>query len=401
MARLGSSVGGFFSRPVLLLIGFLLFVGYMVIFASVFSSPPAKKGEDVQVELDRFKRLVSLKNVELDRLRNELTKRMAEETHTPPPTSSPPPIAAPLHVVSSVTASFPFPAIRPGVVILGMHRSGTSIVGGLLNQMGLNVGGPLIRAAEDNAKGFFERVDVVLQNDYLMKKQTVHYAWNTQKFDSHLALKHALEGEDTPWFSEGRRGLAFLNDKKNVPWMLKDPRLCITLRTWLGLLHQVPAVLFTYRHPLDVALSLHKREFEQYRIARGLKMWYVYNMRGIQNSHDLCRVVASHKRVMSEPQPELDRIHDQLRQCGVAVPRKLTPVQIADFIDIKLQHGRTTLKDASCGQELSTLVPPDTWPTTESEHLTLYREVMRVYCAMEDGSAFSPEFRWQDDMQDT
>jgi hypothetical protein len=77
--------------------------------------------------------------------------------------------------------------------------------------------------------------------------------------------------------------------------MLKDPRLCITLRTWLPLLNFIPAVIFTYRHPYDVAMSLHVR-YEQYKIARGLKLWYIYNKRAIQQSMDLCRVVTSHTR---------------------------------------------------------------------------------------------------------
>ena len=42
-----------------------------------------------------------------------------------------------------------------------MHRSGTSVLGGLINKMGLKTGGPLIAPAEDNEKGFFERIDVV------------------------------------------------------------------------------------------------------------------------------------------------------------------------------------------------------------------------------------------------
>jgi hypothetical protein len=39
-------------------------------------------------------------------------------------------------------------ALRPGVIVLGMHRSGTSILGGLLNKLGLKTGGPLIGPAE-------------------------------------------------------------------------------------------------------------------------------------------------------------------------------------------------------------------------------------------------------------
>lgn len=119
---------------------------------------------------------------------------------------------------------------RPGVIILGMHRSGTSIVGGLMSKMGLNTGGPLIEAAEDNAKGFFERVDVVLQNDALMKNQNIHYSYRTYAYDSKKGLKDVLNGENEQFFGEGRRGLLFLNNISNYPWMLKDPRLCITLR---------------------------------------------------------------------------------------------------------------------------------------------------------------------------
>lgn len=141
-----------------------------------------------------------------------------------------------------------------------------------MNMMGLNTGGPLIGPAEDNQKGFFERIDVVLQNDYLFKKQDVHYAWATHRFDTQLALKHILM-DDGSLFKEGKQALKFLNNPSNYPWMLKDPRLCITVRTWISLLNFIPAVLFTYRHPLDVAMSMHKRETEHFPVSKGLKMW--------------------------------------------------------------------------------------------------------------------------------
>ena len=78
-----------------------------------------------------------------------------------------------------------------------------------------------------------------------------------------------------------------------MPWALKDPRLCLTLRFWLPLLSSgnstvserkeagasgkgvAPAVLFTYRHPVEVAKSLQKRE--GFGIKRGLLLWLAYN----------------------------------------------------------------------------------------------------------------------------
>ena len=174
-----------------------------------------------------------------------------------------------------------------GLVVLGMHRSGTSVLGGLINKMGLKTGGPLIQPGEDNSKGFFERIDVVLQNDYLMKLQKVHYGGRTEAYETALGLHHALvglhgggktqdeNGREGAYiehnvFNEGKRALKFLNDETNYPWMLKDPRLCITLRSWLPLLNAIPAVLFTYRHPMDVARSLHKR-YELYPMGKGLR----------------------------------------------------------------------------------------------------------------------------------
>jgi hypothetical protein len=375
-------------------VGAILFVGYIMIFISVVlqsTSSTSIRGSltALQDELTVARSEVRIKDAEVINARIEASEKEKQIEKLQ---------ATITQYKALEVANKGDGAHRPGVIILGMHRSGTSIVGGLINKMGLNTGGPLIRPAEDNEKGFFERIDVVLQNDELMKRQNVHYAYNTHAYDASQGIKDALTLYNDHFFGEGRRGLKFLNDPANYPWMLKDPRLCITLRTWLPLLNFVPAVLYTYRHPYDVALSLSKRE--HYRIGLGLKMWYVYNKRAIQQSQDLCRVSAAHKKIMTNPQFELDRIYEGLRQCGVPVPHKVSPSDVASFIDPKLQHGKSTLKDNSCEKDVSTLLPPDTWQTTEAAHIKLYREAMRVYCALEDGSALKPEFKWDESIVD-
>eukprot|EP01039_Chlorochromonas_danica_P006186 gene6186-6821_t len=294
------------------------------------------------------------------------------------------------------------PSVRPGVIVLGMHRSGTSLLGGLLNKMGLETGGPLIQPAPDNPKGFFERIDIVLQDDTIMANQNVHYSHNTYKYDALRGLQDVLRQRDTKWFAEGERGLAFLNNPDNYPWMLKDPRLCITIRTWLPLLNFVPAVVFTYRHPLDVAMSMNKRGFEHFKVNKGLRIWYVYNRRAIEQSNDLCRVITSHRKTMQQPEIELKRIYEELKtNCGVPVPHALERNEIASFVDINLQHGRSSLTPESvCKEDLANLKPPDSWQTTDADHMALYRECIRAYCAMEDGSAFSPSFQWNTKIRD-
>jgi hypothetical protein len=76
------------------------------------------------------------------------------------------------------------------------------------------------------------------------------------------------------------------------------------------------------------------------KISQVLRMWYVYNRRGIENSDDLCRTVTSHKAMMTKPQDELDRIYQDLRDCGLNVPRKVHEKDTKSFIDVKLQHGK-------------------------------------------------------------
>lgn len=372
----------------MIIVGGIFALGYTIIFFSMLFGKSSEYIETVDTELNELmydinflKKQVNEKDTELKRL----TQLCGDKASS-----------IPEHLPAAHNPNDN--AVRPGVIILGMHRSGTSVLGGLMNKMGLKTGGPLIAPAEDNEKGFFERIDVVLQNDEFMKKQGVHYAFSTFKYDAMAAVKDMMTGQVK--FNEGERGLAFLNEPSSSPWMLKDPRLCITIRTWIPLLNAIPAVVFTYRHPLDVALSMHKREFEQFKVAKGLKMWYVYNRRAIEQTHDLCRVTTSHRKVMSQPEIELERIYTELHQCGVAVPHSVAKEDISSFIDVKLQHGRSTQKDTSCGGEISNLMPPESWPTTDGEHVSLYRECMRVYCALEDGSALRPSFEWDRSIRD-
>jgi len=50
-----------------------------------------------------------------------------------------------------------------------MHRSGTSALTGLLDQLGIDLGDRLLETQADNAKGFFENKFVVQTNDAILE----------------------------------------------------------------------------------------------------------------------------------------------------------------------------------------------------------------------------------------
>ena len=119
-----------------------------------------------------------------------------------------------------------------GVIVLAMGRSGTSMLTGLLSYAGLNLGGPLLKPNSGNAKGFFERIDVMLFNDRLLQDQLMKWSgavhqYNVPKSITFVSKMHDVGRVDLNF----QTAINFMNGPENTPWIVKDPRLCITLPT--------------------------------------------------------------------------------------------------------------------------------------------------------------------------
>lgn len=146
------------------------------------------------------------------------------------------------------------------VLILGMHRSGTSCLAGSLEEAGLYLG-EVNTAAPHNAKGNREsRVIMELQDDLLRA--------NGGDWD-------APPGEVIwPVDYRARRDAIIATYPTDRVWGFKDPRTLLTLSGWLEAL---PSVRFvgTFRHPLAVAASLHARN--GVAVEKSLALWETYN----------------------------------------------------------------------------------------------------------------------------
>ena len=290
-----------------------------------------------------------------------------------------------------------------GFMVLGMHRSGTSMLSGLLVEgFGYTVGEPVIPPSFDNEKGFFELIPAVLANDYFMYEQNVNWAANVIKYDHERALQATKEGKVKR--KELDKALAVLNDPKNSPWLQKDPRMCITMRTWLPYLDSTPAVLFTYRHPLEVAMSLHKRE-DGFTIARGLRLWILYNKGAVLNSADLCRVLSSNNKVLADPLGETKRIVKELEECGVpAASSTITQDVVDGFVDPKLQHNKKGLDEEKKEKEILATYGDCVVRDYDSEaegvekkrEMRMYKMAMKIYCDLESGIAYDGDYDWPD-----
>lgn len=149
------------------------------------------------------------------------------------------------------------------IFIIGMHRSGTSCLAGCLEDAGL-VLGAVNRAARHNQKGNNENKQLRVMHDTMLAR--VGAAWDAPPVGI---------VEWTAADTAAARALIQQYPQDQV-WGLKDPRTLLLLEGWMAML---PNLRFagTFRHPLDVAASLHARNGLPEE--RCLTLWLAYNQR--------------------------------------------------------------------------------------------------------------------------
>lgn len=148
------------------------------------------------------------------------------------------------------------------VLVLGMHRSGTSCLAGCLEELGLRLG------------------DVFLWNPHNLKGNREHRA--VQQLNEDL-LCHNGGRWDEPvevrrWTADHERARTHIVTELAAgerPWGFKDPRTLFTLDFWRAALPDARLV-GTFRHPLAVARSLQRRD-PAFTLERGLTLWRRYN----------------------------------------------------------------------------------------------------------------------------
>ncbi len=154
------------------------------------------------------------------------------------------------------------------IAITGMHRTGTSMVSKALMLAGLHLGDKeeLVGPAPDNPEGFFEHEGFVQVNDDLLG--ATGGAWDNPPPCPPLTA-------DDPRVAHLAGKAAQLVDALAVRrlWGWKDPRTCLTARFWVDLVPDLRVVVCV-RHPLEVALSLKRRNQMSYSLA--LRLWHDY-----------------------------------------------------------------------------------------------------------------------------
>lgn len=148
-------------------------------------------------------------------------------------------------------------AARVGVLVLGMHRSGTSALARVLSLLGCDLPANLMAPHPTNEAGHWESLPIAHLNDEILASAGSKWSdWLAFNAGWHNSPKAAAFKETALAVLEEEFGVSRL-------FVLKDPRICRLAPFWLDVLDAAgvrPAIIMPVRNPLEVAESLSKRD---------------------------------------------------------------------------------------------------------------------------------------------
>jgi GT2 family glycosyltransferase len=196
------------------------------------------------------------------------------------------------------------------VLVVGMHRSGTSATASALGELGLALprDEDMLGARFGNERGHFESLSLLAFCDRLLAK--LGRSWDDPP-EPYAGVPAALEGD----LEEGRElfEAAFGTPSRPVTW--KDPRLSVLLPFWRAAIARPIATLVVVRDPLAVASSLHRRNALPLPV--GLSLWERYVRLGLEGARGLPTYVSSFADSLAEPERSSAAIGDWLTSLGV------------------------------------------------------------------------------------
>ena len=162
---------------------------------------------------------------------------------------------------------------KTAVVVLGMHRSGTSALSRVLNLCGAYLPDKL-RPPKlgNNPRGFWEPEDVIDLNERMLNQ--LGGAWNRVGF----ALPDTGDMVDAFVDDAGAMLASEYGDQETI--LIKDPRICVLAPLWHRALVAAgyrPVYVVPVRNPIEVAQSLHARG--DMSVSEGLSLWLAYMQR--------------------------------------------------------------------------------------------------------------------------
>jgi hypothetical protein len=232
------------------------------------------------------------------------------------------------------------PQSRRVVVVLGMHRTGTSLCTSVLSRLGVALSDDLLPPGPDNEQGFFESARI------LNIHQDILAAIGAKAADSLTIRPRPPQWWTMPALSAAKEALRdLIVSESSGPgklWGFKDPRTAVLLPIWQEVFTAAgmqPVYLLTLRYPWEVAASLKKRN----RISEKLSelLWLEHYLEAIRFAAADIAMVVPYDKWFTEPLDQAIAIAAVIGRvpAGGGPDAKNTLANIAiEIVDPDLRH---------------------------------------------------------------
>ena len=227
---------------------------------------------------------------------------------------------------------------RAGILVLGMHRSGTSAITRVINLLGAKLPERLMGAAESNQRGHWEPASLVAAHDELLRAGGS--SWDDL---AHFDLD-AVPAEARSAFRE--RILEILGDEygRDADILVKDPRICRFLPFWAEILAAygvAPKVVIPLRSPLEVAGSLTARD--RMDPVYGQFLWLRHSLDAERDSRGMPRAFFAFPDLLQDWRGTIGRIGAELALDWPVPPAARREIEA--FLSSDLRHQRSQAED--------------------------------------------------------
>jgi len=234
------------------------------------------------------------------------------------------------------------------VLVVGMHRSGTSAVARGMAALGVYLGDEFLDAQPENPTGYWEDKGIVEIDERLLK--ALNLRWDDvapiapsdfRRFRIRLVQSAAARYVKRTFTS-------------HPLWGFKDPRTIRVLPFWQAVLRKCDAgdaYVVTIRNPRSVEASLFRRQSMDAATAQ--RLWLVHMVPYLRLLRGRAAVVVDYDLLMREPRPQLERI---ARALALPEPDPREVDRFAtEFLDQALRHTVFSPDDADAASELGRL----------------------------------------------
>lgn len=224
------------------------------------------------------------------------------------------------------------------IVVLGMHRSGTSALSGVLSQFGCEAPKTQMPLTSHNEKGYFESVPLSELLDRILKSQ--ESSWRDWRQFNPKWLESV---ESSPAINEVT-DLIDAEFPKSKVILLKNPRLCRLVPLCTEALKQLdvkPYFVLTHRNPIEVQASLKTRDDVPAALAHLL--WLRHVLDAEFETRNSARYFTSFTAVLADWETEITQLQ---KVSGITFAKKIDDVrdEVGAFLSPKLRHHQVPTK---------------------------------------------------------